>query len=250
MEKADRLAEFIDLVQHDVERRGIVPRTAFTLDAVLLALLSKGLTVGKAVCTLVENGFPEEAFGLSRTLIDIFFTVRYIANRDSFARADQYVKFSYKSREGWWKIAQKHFSGLKLREPDAELLEEARKYPNPHWWTGRRDHTKHIACEQDTHEVAAATGKPVTFEADYEIMYKWTSEYAHVNVRALNSHTTAPGDKFVVWSRSQKSIDVEGIALFNAAAQIMKAVIGVYRAFHLDVPSDVERKFKEVTDSV
>jgi hypothetical protein len=49
----------------------------------VLALLSKTLTVGKAVCVLIESGFPEEASGVTRTLIDIYFVVRYICNAET-----------------------------------------------------------------------------------------------------------------------------------------------------------------------
>jgi hypothetical protein len=65
----------------------------YAADWVLLALVSKSIWVAKAVCNLVQGGYPEEAFGLTRTLTDIFFTVRYICNKDSDRRARQYANY-------------------------------------------------------------------------------------------------------------------------------------------------------------
>ena len=64
----------------------MLPATADVRNRVFLALLSKALTVGRAICALVKDGFPAEAFGLSRTLIEIFFSVRYMSNNDTEAR--------------------------------------------------------------------------------------------------------------------------------------------------------------------
>src|SRR5690349_599783 len=57
-----------------------------------LALYSKAITVAEATIALVRADFPEEAFGLSRTLLELQFTARYIANKDTEARAEQFYK--------------------------------------------------------------------------------------------------------------------------------------------------------------
>ena len=47
------------------------------------------------------SGFADEAFGVTRTLIDIFFTLRYIANQDTDNRAKLYWQFFAKDSELW-----------------------------------------------------------------------------------------------------------------------------------------------------
>jgi len=69
---------------------------------VALALYSKCITVAEAALTLLDAGFGDEAFGMTRTLIDIFFTLRYIANQDTDARAKLYYEFVSKDVEGFW----------------------------------------------------------------------------------------------------------------------------------------------------
>jgi hypothetical protein len=65
----------------------IIPATSSYRTSVILALLSKSLTVSRATCALIAAGFPAEAFGLTRTLIDIYFAVRYIGAKSGGAKA-------------------------------------------------------------------------------------------------------------------------------------------------------------------
>jgi len=62
----------IDKLEVFINEERYIPATRRYRGVVVLALLSKSLIVGRAVCNLVEGAFPAEAFGLSRTLIDIF----------------------------------------------------------------------------------------------------------------------------------------------------------------------------------
>ena len=58
------------------------------LDRVVLALVSKAVTLSEAVDCLVDAGFDEEAFGLSRTLVEVAFNLRFVLNHDSERRAN------------------------------------------------------------------------------------------------------------------------------------------------------------------
>jgi hypothetical protein len=95
---------FIRLLERYVNDAGYQPRQGYAADWVLLALVSKSVWVAKAVCSLVRTGYPEEAFGLTRTLTDIFFTVRYICNKDSERRARQYGNYFAKEQEIWLRL--------------------------------------------------------------------------------------------------------------------------------------------------
>jgi Family of unknown function (DUF5677) len=71
----------------------MIPATQIYRSKVILPLFSKALTVSRAICVLVDKGFPAEAFGLSRTLVDMFFCVRYMSNKDTDARMTTYVEY-------------------------------------------------------------------------------------------------------------------------------------------------------------
>jgi Family of unknown function (DUF5677) len=67
------------------------------LDGVVLAILSKSIRVGGAICLLVEHDFHSEAFALSRTMLELALYARYISNADSFKRSEMFAKFVAKS---------------------------------------------------------------------------------------------------------------------------------------------------------
>jgi hypothetical protein len=76
---------------------------------VALALYSKCLTVAEATMALLDAGFSDEAFGMTRTLVDIYITLRYIANQDTEERARLYYKFVAKNIHGWSEIVQDYW---------------------------------------------------------------------------------------------------------------------------------------------
>src|SRR6185312_12552374 len=96
-DQAKALARLVDVFSRQLNREDFYPRGHVYLDRVLLGLLSKGLAVCKAVCVLVQNDLAGEAFGLSRTLLEIALISRYIINRPSNVkmeiRATRYVHY-------------------------------------------------------------------------------------------------------------------------------------------------------------
>lgn len=177
-----RLTDFID-------QQEIWPRRTLYLDIIILALFSKSIRVGQAVCTLVANGFDDEAFGLGRTLVDIALSVRYISNGEGFDRSRRYAEFFAKDHEQWTKLIQKYYPNQPLHfgPQHTTMLELAKKFRSPHQWTGLGDQTKAMAIEDDTIETDAS-GNPVKWEFDYEVIYKWSSHFVHSTVVALAAY--------------------------------------------------------------
>src|SRR6266852_4039412 len=133
----------------------MIPATQIYRSKVILPLFSKALTVGRAICVLVDKGFPAEAFGLSRTLVDIFFCVRYMSNKDTEARITTYVEYFARVHQEWGSIIAKHFPKSKVRFPlwHDEVMKVATKFPSKHQWTGHGGQAKFMALEEDTREL-------------------------------------------------------------------------------------------------
>jgi hypothetical protein len=107
-------------------------------------LVSKAFTVTRAICVLVDAGFSGEAFGLCRTMTDIYFTVRYISNKDTEGRAKKFAEVYTKDHAGWTRIIQKFYPSATI--PDSEshryAMEKAKEYQSAHQWTGMGDQTR------------------------------------------------------------------------------------------------------------
>jgi hypothetical protein len=222
-----------------VNASGFIPATQQHRGQIILALFSKCLTVGRAVCSLVQAGFGEEAFGMTRTLIEIYFDVRYIANKDTEARAERFAMFFTKDQEGWHKIIHKYYPHIVA--PDTrerrEILEIAKNYKNPHEWSGEPQKTKSLAIEPDTYEFDSA-GNGTTAEFDYEVFFKLTSHYVHSTVCALESHIVEREDTFRIrrnWTPHKRA----DLALFNVLAMISKIFVCGFRALRYEQPEEI-----------
>jgi hypothetical protein len=189
-----------------------------------LALYSKSITVAEATMALVDAGFSDEAFGMTRTLIDIFFTLRYIANKDTDERAQRYAQFSFKNVAVWSEVVKTYWP-QRARPLEARTKEIASKFHSPHQWSGK--HVKEMASEPDTVEVDPATGKPSVHDFAYGVAYRWTSHYVHPTIGALENHLVQAGrDNFVVRSGRK---DMSHMALFNVASYVSMTMIWFYR---------------------
>jgi hypothetical protein len=205
--------------------------------SVALALYSKAITVAEAALVLLDAGFGDEAFGMTRTLVDIYFTMRYIANQETEERAKQFYKFIAKDVHGWAEIVKEYFPHLS-QPVRPEILQTAATYPSPHSWSGKT--AKDMAEEPDNFETDPATGKPAVHKIPYRIMYRWTSHFVHPTIAALKNHVVQPGrDSFTV--RAMHEEDLRHLAAFNIAAYLGMMMISFYRIMSDPQPDRVAK---------
>ena len=244
----DEVRQLISKLECHIDESRTIPATRRFRTIVTLALVSKALTLGRAVCCLVEQGFAAEAFGLTRTLIDIYLTVRYISNNDTEARAERYAKFFAKNHEDWTKIIAKFYPATTVNPtPEHQkYLQIATQYKSPNDWTGLGGQTKEMAREPDTYEFDT-NGNPVTAEFDYEVIYKWTSHYVHGTISSVESHCTEPDDPFRIRARTYLDAGRGNDALFNVLVYLSKIFVRAYRAMRDDQPEDLLQEVYEAT---
>jgi len=218
----------------------MLPATGDPRNRVFLATLSKAFTVGRAICALVKADFPTEAFGLSRTLIDIYFSVRYMSNKNTDSRVTTFVEYGARVAKEWVTLNDKYFPNRKLklsREHD-EMMNTAAKFPKRHQWTPHGGQAKFMALEPDTFEVNAQ-GQPLTSELDYDAFYFWTSQYVHVTIHALHGHGITPGEVFRVRANMDAEKEYGRLALSNVVAFLTKIVIQACRGMREDQPEAI-----------
>lgn len=247
--KVSEVLPKIEALERYINELRMIPSTSYLRTAVLLALLSKALTVARAICSLIETGFPAEAFGLSRTLVEIFLTVRYIANRDTETRATTYAEYFARVHAEWGEINAKYYPERKLEEPafHEEAMKIAEKFKMKHAWTGVGGQTRMMAFEEDTVDVDA-DGQPFKSEFDYEVIYFWTSHFVHGTVMALDGHVLEPGEVFRVRAGKPKQYLGDN-ALFNVLAFLLRAFICALRAMHEDQPKILDHMHEQLRAS-
>ena len=212
---------------------------------VILPLLSKALTVSRAICALVDAGFPAEAFATSRTLLEILFSLRYITNKFTEERANKYLKYQARVQLEWIKITQKHMPKLaaKLRAPNASTRAIAAEFKSRGNWTGEHAQTWMMATEEDTFELDEH-GKGIKDEFDYDGYYFWTSQYVHATVAGIYGHTIRLGEVFRVRARNREENDCADFALFVTVGTLCKIFIRACRAMNEAQPEASNELYK------
>lgn len=230
----------IESLEKYIDGLEMIPATKFLRSAVLLAILSKALTVGRAVCVLAEAGYPAEAFGLTRTLVEVFLTVRYICNKDTEERARTYAEYFSKVHAEWGDLNEKYYPDRKLKPPPfhEEAMKVADRFKSKHAWTGVGGQTRMMAFEEDAAD-PDDKGEPSKAEFDCEVIYFWTSHFVHATVFALEGHAMSPGEVFRVRGGNVKQ-RLANNALFNTLAFILRTFLCALRAMQENQPSVLE----------
>lgn len=250
-----------------IDNQNWYPRGHVFLDKVALAHVSKALNVAQSIMALIDAGFPEEAFGLSRTMVEIALNLRFITNRNSEQRAKRFVhylsrwkmelmrrglKHFYRTdASGNWVLDSKgqkipHFTKAAFRQTlrDYEMhVKIARKYPRGTSWTdtgnkASKGGVRMMAMEPDRYE--SVNGVPMKWEFDYDWMYFWTSQYVHATAVSMQpAHATWPTHRFVVRKPSQYAQSNADMAVFNVAAQLNKILLMTFRAMGHAYPPEI-----------
>jgi hypothetical protein len=227
------------------------------IDQVVLAHVSKSLKVAEAVMSLVDAGFADEAFGLSRTMVEIALNLRFITNRYSERRAKRFadyiarwklelerrtLKHMYKKDEKGNDVRDKQGRKIPLYTKQQlrtmmkhyrSYAQVARKYPNRTSWTQTKNRKASgggawmMAYEPDTHEFIE--GSPFKWEFDYDWIYFWTSQYVHATAISVDAHAVWRGEPFCI-KGSQKTQPTAGLAIFNAGIYLWKILVMAFRA--------------------
>jgi hypothetical protein len=242
----DVLNKIKQLEQHlnDLE---IIPATRYAGSAVILSLLSKALTVSRAICALIDAGFPAEAFATSRTLIEIYFCLRYICNKDTEARARTYVKYHARVKQEWQSVLAKYYpnSPLHAIKLDEKVIQAAREFKSKAHWTGHGGQAKLMALEPDEFE-KNEYGEPTKDEFDYDALYFWTSHFVHATVSGIDAHACEAGEVFKVRGRSRADQPRGEDALINTAVFLCKIFVVACRAIKDEQPTVIHEIYKMI----
>jgi Family of unknown function (DUF5677) len=246
------------------------PRHNVMADTVILGLMSKAVKVAEGVVVLLDAGLPDEAFGLSRTLVEAALSLRFITNRYTERRARRFARYA-----GKWKVqmmrrlerltpvdahgqSKPKYTKAQLRKmmPNYNLmLKWARGYPqspSAHWSQARygskgkkakKSSTWALATEADGHE--KLNGQPVNWQFDYEWIYSWTSQYVHVTAACMDSHITQPMEAFRVQIAPYRT-PVAGPAVFNTTLYLYKILRMAFPAIGQPFPVNLSHSLEEL----
>ncbi len=215
-----------------LDKRGYYPRSGSYTDSVLLSVFSKCIVVSESICWMLQGGFDEEAFGMTRTLLDLLFNMRYIVNKDTEQRARLFYNFFSKNTLHWLYVVDEFYPAgtINVRPINPKIAELAKTYKGPHQWAGAGMTAQKIANEPDTQEFDKA-GNGITYKFQYEVLFRWSSHYVHPSIVALYSHLVEPGaERFRVHAhRDSDRIEFEDMTISNLVSSLGQITTQFFR---------------------
>jgi hypothetical protein len=238
-QKAARQA--VARIRFFVDERAYCPREGFQLDIALLGLLSKSIRFAEAACQLVAGGFHEEALALSRSVLEVFLTTRYITNKRSEQRAHSYLRFCAAHVVNVEEVFARFLTGARRRsrtEVTGRLLRVGRRIKRRKIWVSiakmaREPHRDRRDLERD--------GRPLDVEFHYEGIYEYLSHYAHGTSVSLQTHALGRGQIFRVHSGEWSAKGLGSLALHYALGYLWMSLILVQRHFSDSLPRRIDR---------
>ncbi len=248
----------ISEMEIEVSALKIYPRKNEPYDWVALLMISKAFALSRAILVLMENGFPDEAFGLSRSLVECSFTMRFITadpeKRDERARG--FLIYGKYEKAYWFeKIldpALKEEAEKFLREAGIDLAETDSKKADGRWARelGRSSLTyKAATCD---HPLDGDTNTPQRREHHYAIHYHGPSAFVHCTEPSLANYMHETGVQFCVAQPSQQE-DATARKCFLPLCVDLYCVVR-YAMFGFQIPSvkltELGPKFIEILNAL
>lgn len=208
------------------------------LSVVPYVFLRKAFHVHEAVMALCKAGMASEAYALSRIMVEMFITLRWITNQNQNARAKDYGFFAAKRKEYWAKILQSYYpmnpeSADELKYVERLYGRYVAMYKSSIFWA--RENLRKMAEEPE--QVDTASRKNALW--DYEIPYSMTSDHVHATVAALDELVPIQGTAFKV-SRVENS-KLTASAAFTATAWLFNIAARVDKARKLELASAITK---------
>jgi uncharacterized protein DUF5677 len=180
-----------------IESQDIYVATSEPTSAVPFSHLTKAFQVHEAVLTLCRAGFGSEAYALSRLILEMNLTLRWITNDDQVKRAEEFAFFVAKRKEYLATMISKYQPGTALAADAVNHVEKlyktyADKYKRFTFWCDKAGSLKQLAQEK---EILYGPQPNPHFEAMYlyEVPYSVMSDHVHCTSFALDGVYPATG---------------------------------------------------------
>ena len=198
---------YLRKAEAEVNRLGIVPRLPYRhpFDIVGLAIVSKVFALSKACLTLVRFDLPDEAFGLSRSIVECATILRYLTGEPAlqYRRSRDFAKFAMADKAFWAHYALEHSTEVEKESEIRQYMERegivADTKPARRHWSGEDGFVWKVAISD--HPLDGAMTQKHR-KAEHAANYYNASQFVHCSSPAIDSYCPDEGTPFCVLSSS------------------------------------------------
>jgi hypothetical protein len=255
MSRKDRDAElrkiraYVNHAERATNALGIIPRVPqkFPFDIVGLATLSKAFALAKACLKLLASDCPDEAYGLSRSLVECATNLRYLTSdlSERDRRTHDFVKFALADKAFWYHHA---LESAKTPKEKAELRAYAKqmgivdnpKLARQHWSGGGSGFVWTTTLLNHPLDGAAT----VDFRKKaHAVDYYQTSAFVHCSLPAIDNYFVDDGVPFRVLTASGHHETFQS-TLFIVLAYIHQSIGYVLYGANTNRPARLDSLFQ------
>lgn len=246
IEKVDR---FIRVAESAINGLGIYPRTPwmFPFDIVGLATVSKAFALSKACLKLVSSGSPDEAYGLSRSIVECANNLRFMTAewdpRDT--RVRNYVRHHLADKAFWAHYALEQFAGKPEEKEIRAYMQEQGITPDTkpafrHWSGVKGFIWGTMTIDHPLDGSITEKHKKISYAADYF----QTSTFVHCSLPAIDNYAVEEATPFQaststgLHETSQTSLSIAFLYLYST---IEYALFGM----NMDHPQKVDEAYQK-----
>ncbi len=249
-----KIRTFVESAKREIHRLGVVPRAVrkFPFDSVGLSTLSKAFAIAKA-CLRLASDHPDEAYGLSRSLVECATNLRYLTAvpSEQDRRTHDFVKFAMADKAFWYHHA---LEAAKTPKEKAELRTYAKEMgiaDNPRLarqhWSGQGSGFVWTATTQD-HPIDGAATLYHRKKA-HAVDYYQTSSFVHCSLPAIDNYYVEDGVPFQI-STSANYRETHQSTLFVVLISLHHAIGYVLFGLNTNRPARLDSLFQTTLDKM
>jgi hypothetical protein len=246
--------ECIDTVEKTINELAIFTRRLdiYPFDTVAGEMLAKGIALARSAILLIQQGYPDEAFGICRSLYECCIYLRYITGeRDQLEeRSMAFIEFGVKSKAFWFHLLDKGSSLSQEERQDIERYKLDNNIPDDpkvitRPWSGIYQIVEKIS--KKSHPLDADDSTEALRDKQRAIAYTDTSSYVHCTQPGVNSYSYGWKEPILV-KKAQNAQTATAVKTFMVIHVHLRELLR-YCLFGMNVVSLAELKYRESVDT-
>ena len=244
-----KVSRFVRVAEAEINAMGICPRKASRdlFDTVGLATVSKAFALSKACLKLLSSDLPDEAFGLSRSIVECANNLRYLTADPNAqnVRTRNFVEHYKADKAFWAHYALDLFSGRPEEKEIREYLQQqaitSDTKPARRHWSGSSGFIWDVMTIDHPLDGPVTTKhKKISYAADYF----QTSSFVHCSLPPIDNYAVDEATPFQV-SVSSGLHETSQSTLFIVFLYLHSAIAYALFGMNLDRPPKLDALFQK-----
>jgi hypothetical protein len=250
----EKVSRFISVSESEINGLGIYPRRFLTypFDTVGLTTVSKVIALSKACLKLVSSGFPDEAYGLSRSIVECANNLRFMTEkwdpRETHAR--NYVEQHLVFKAFWAHYALEQFAGRPEEQEIRDYMKTEGIVPDTkpafrHWSGGKGFIWETMTFGHPIDGIVTEKHKKIAYAADYF----QTSTFVHCSIPPIDNYAVGEWSPFRV-STSTGLHETSQSTLFIVFLYLHSTIAYALFGMNMDRPPKLQEAFQKTLDTL